>query len=177
MAKVILKFRYVILLKYERNGMKTIYTSTTIDHETGEVKESTTVKMQKGEEPSYIKLYLQDISYLYGLPATAGDLMHELLQYVTYGTQQIMINSYAKEQICAITGIAKQTLSNRLQDLVNKGIIDRVARGVFVLNPYLFGKGDWNSIRELRNKNLHLKIQYDKTTNSRHITGHIANKE
>ena len=52
--------------------MKTIYKSTTVNHETGEVKESTTVRVVKGEEPSYIKLYLQDISYLYGLPATAG---------------------------------------------------------------------------------------------------------
>ena len=156
--------------------MRTIYKSTTINHETGEVKESTTVRAVKGEEPSYIKLYLQDISYLYGLPATAGDLMHELLQYVTYGTQQIILNASVKEKICEVTGIAKQTLNNRLQDLVNKGIISRDGRGVFVLNPYLFGKGDWKSVRELRSKNIHLKIMYDKETNTRRIQGNIIDK-
>ena len=156
--------------------MKTIYKSTTVNHETGEVKESTTVRAIKGEEPSYIKLYLQDISYLYGLPATAGDLMHELLQYVTYGTQQIVLNASVKERICKVTGIAKQTLNNRLQDLVNKGIIARDGRGVFVLNPYLFGKGDWKSVRELRSKNIHLKIVYDKETNTRRIQGNIIDK-
>ena len=41
--------------------MKTIYKSTTVNHETGEVKESTTVRVVKGEEPSYIKLYLQGL--------------------------------------------------------------------------------------------------------------------
>lgn len=157
--------------------MKTIYKSTTVDHETGEIKESTTVRAIKGEEPSYIKLYLQDISYLYGLPATAGDLMHELLQYVTYGTQQIILNASVKEKICKVTGIAKQTLNNRLQDLVNKGIIARDGRGVFVLNPYLFGKGDWKSVRELRSKNIHLKIVYDKETNTRRIQGNIIDKD
>lgn len=157
--------------------MKTIYKSTTVDHETGEIKESTTVRAIKGEEPSYIKLYLQDISYLYGLPATAGDLMHELLQYVTYGTQQIILNASVKERICKVTGIAKQTLNNRLQDLVNKGIIARDGRGVFVLNPYLFGKGDWKSVRELRSKNIHLKIVYDKETNTRRIQGNIIDKD
>ena len=157
--------------------MRTIYKSTTVNHETGEVKESTTVRAVKGEEPSYIKLYLQDISYLYGLPATAGDLMHELLQYVTYGTQQIILNASVKERICKVTGIAKQTLNNRLQDLVNKGIIARDGRGVFVLNPYLFGKGDWKSVRELRSKNIHLKIVYDKETNTRRIQGNIIDKD
>lgn len=156
--------------------MKTIYKSTTVNHETGEIKESTTVRAVKGEEPSYVKLYLQDISYLYGLPATAGDLMHELLQYVTYGTQQIILNASVKEKICEVTGIAKQTLNNRLQDLVNKGIIARDGRGVFVLNPYLFGKGDWKSVRELRSKNIHLKIVYDKETNTRRIHGNIIDK-
>lgn len=156
--------------------MRTIYKSTTVNHETGEIKESTTVRAVKGEEPSYIKLYLQDISYLYGLPATAGDLMHELLQYVTYGTQQIVLNASVKEKICEVTGIAKQTLNNRLQDLVNKGIIARDGRGVFVLNPYLFGKGDWKSVRELRSKNIHLKIMYDKETNTRRIQGNIIDK-
>lgn len=157
--------------------MKTIYKSTTVNHETGEVKESTTVRVVKGEEPSYIKLYLQDISYLYGLPATAGDLMHELLQYVTYGTHQIILNASVKERICKVTGIAKQTLNNRLQDLVNKGIIARDGRSVFVLNPYLFGKGDWKSVRELRSKNIHLKIVYDKETNTRRIQGNIIDKD
>lgn len=157
--------------------MRTIYKSTTVNHETGEVKESTTVRAVKGEEPSYIKLYLQDISYLYGLPATAGDLMHELLQYVTYGTQQIILNASVKERICKVTGIAKQTLNNRLQDLVNKGIIARDGRGVFVLNPYLFGKGDWKSVRELRSKNIHLKIMYDKETNTRRIQGNMIDKD
>ena len=153
--------------------MRTIYKSTTINHETGEVKESTTVRAVKGEEPSYIKLYLQDISYLYGLPATAGDLMHELLQYVTYGTQEIMLNSTAKKRIAEVTGMSPRTLDNRLQELAKSGIIHRVATGTYLLNPYLFGKGDWKTISSLRNKNIHLQIIYDKNTGERKLKGCI----
>ena len=147
-------------------------TSTT-NNITGEVISETKVKGFRADEPSYIKLYLKDISYLYDLPATAGNLLHELLNYVTYGTNRIVLNAAIKKEICDITGLAKQTLSNRLQDLVSKGILDREAVGVFKLNPYLFGKGDWKTIRELRNKNIHLEIVYDKTTGERSVRGNI----
>ena len=46
-----------------------------------------------------------------------------------------------------------------------------------MLNPYLFGKGDWKSVRELRSKNIHLKIVYDKETNTRRIQGNIIDKD
>lgn len=145
----------------------------TTNNITGEVISETKVKGFRADEPSYIKLYLKDISYLYDLPATAGNLLHELLNYVTYGTNRIVLNAAIKKEICNITGLAKQTLSNRLQDLVTKGILEREDIGVFKLNPYLFGRGDWKTIRELRNKNIHLEIVYDKTTGERRIKGNI----
>lgn len=147
-----------------------------IDYSTGEVKETTTVRQYRGEEPSYIKLYLKDISCLYALPSTTSDLMYELLKYVTYGTQEIVLNAVTKARIAEKTGMAKQTINNRLQDLQKKGIIARVGPGTFTLNPYLFGKGDWKTIRELRNKNLHLQITYDSETNERTIRGTVNKK-
>jgi len=153
---------------------KVIETSTSINYETGEIREQSVVKRFKGDEPNYIKLYLKDISYLYGLPATAGDLLKELLKYVTYGTQEIALNTEVKNRIAAEVGLAKQTLNNRLQDLVNKGILIRSGIGMFLLNPYLFGKGDWKTINELRNRNINLEITYDKTTGERTIRGNLA---
>lgn len=152
---------------------KAIEITEVVDYTTGEVKSRTTTKRYRGDEPSYIKLYLQDISYLHGLPTTAGDLMHELLNYVTYGTQEIVLTATIKKRIADSIGIATKTLDNRLQDLVKKGIIDRVGSGTFTLNPYLFGKGDWKTILELRNSNIHLEIVYDKKTGERKIRGDI----
>jgi predicted transcriptional regulator len=150
---------------------KIIQTTEQIDYTTGEVKERTIVRSFRGEEPSYIKLYLADISYLYELPTTSGDLMFELLNYVTYGTQEIILNTAAKKRIAEETGMALKTVNNRLSMLVSKGIIARKDPGVYQLNPYLFGKGDWKTIKKLRDTNLHLKIEYDADTNTRSIKG------
>ena len=152
---------------------KAIEKTTKINHETGEVTESTVVKRFKGDEPNYIKLYLSDISYMHGLPTTTSDVLQELLKYVTYGTQEIMLNATSKKRIAETTGMNIRTVDNRLQDLVKAGILDRVALGTFVLNPYLFGKGDWKTINELRNRNIHLEVLYDKDTGKRDIRGKI----
>lgn len=152
---------------------KAIEVTQTVDYETGEVKSQSVTRRYRGDEPSYIKVYLQDISYLHGLPTTAGDLMHELLNYVTYGTQEIVLTSVIKKCIAGNLSIAMKTLDNRLQDLVKKGIIDRVGQGTFTLNPYLFGKGDWKTILELRNNNIHLEIIYDKDTGERKVRGEL----
>lgn len=152
---------------------KAIETTTTVNHETGEITQSSVTKRYRGDEPSYIKLYLEDISYLYGLPTTTSDLLQELLKYVTYGTNEVMLNSTAKKRIVSATGMSIRTVDNRLQELVKSKVLDRVAPGTFTLNPYLFGKGDWKSILELRNKNLHMKITYDKDTGKRVIQGDI----
>lgn len=155
---------------------KKIYQSQTVDHVTGEVTTTTTVRSYKGDEPNYIKLYLDDISYLYELPKAASELMMELLNYVTYGTQEIILNATTKKRISAKTGLATQTINNRLSDLAKKGVLDRTGTGVYTLNPYLFGKGDWKTIRELRATNLHLKIEYDAATGKRAIKGGIVDE-
>lgn len=124
-------------------------------------------------EPPYIKLYTNSISYLHGLPTTTNDLLQELLNYVTYGTQEIILNAATKKRIAENTGMNIRTVDNRLQALVKAGILDRVALGTFILNPYLFGRGDWKTINELRNRNVHLEIIYDKETCTRRIRGNI----
>lgn len=153
---------------------KVIETTDSIDYTTGEIKSSTVVKRFKGEEPNYVKLYLEDISYLHNIPASAGALLQELLKYVTYGTQEIGLTAVFKRRISEATGFSVKTIDNRLQDLLKAGIISRIDTGTFMLNPYLFGKGDWKTINELRNKNIHLSIVYDKETGMRSIRGNLA---
>jgi DNA-binding GntR family transcriptional regulator len=87
-----------------------------------------------------------------------------------------MLNSTAKKRIAETTGMNPRTLDNRLQELAKSGILDRVAVGTYVLNPYLFGKGDWKSISALRNQNIHLERKYDSKTGKRIIKGKIDKK-
>lgn len=158
--------------------MPTITHETTeVDYETGEVKSKSTTKKYKNTEPTYIKLYLQDITYLHSVPKGAEQVLFELLKFLTYGTQEITILAHQKKQIKEATGLSIRTIDNRIQDLAKKGIIERVTRGIYSLNPFLFGKGDWSTIDQLRKQNIHLEIVYDKATNERRIKGQLDGNE
>ena len=124
-------------------------------------------------EPEYIKVYTGSIDILHKLQPSAKDLLAELLQYVSYGTQEIVLNSAIKKKIAKNTDMAVKTLDNKLQALARAGILDRVALGTYMLNPFLFGKGDWKTIQSLRNQNIHLKIEYDAETGERYVRGNI----
>lgn len=154
-----------------------VHETNVVNNETGEVTSTETHRRYRSEEPNYIKLYLKDIAYLHSLPSTTSALMHELLGYLTYNTQEIVLNFHTKKVICGKLGIVMKTLNNNLQQLTKKGILDRVGTGTFTLNPYLFGKGDWKSVKDLRERNIHLEVVYDKDTNERHIRGKIDGED
>lgn len=152
---------------------KIVDSHMTVD-ENGEMKEWKKVSRFKSEEPNYIKVYLQDISYFYEVPKGSTDLVYELFNYVNYNTHEIIINSDVKKRISENMNSSVATIDNNLSKLVKKGIIDRVGRGIFTLNPYLFGKGDWKSIKDLRDRDLHLEITYNKDTNKRELRGKVG---
>lgn len=150
-----------------------VYETETVNHTTGEVTTSTKHKKFRSDEPNYIKLYLNDIAYLYNLPSSSSSLVFELLSYLTYNTQEIVLNAATRKRIAEKLEVSVRTLNNRIVKLKNAGIISSDEAGIYVLNPYLFGKGDWKSIKELRNNNLGMKIVYDKETNTRKVQGSI----
>jgi hypothetical protein len=150
--------------------------TTTVVNEHGEVKEeSKTRVINFGTEDSYIKLYIKDICYLEGLQGKVSEVMFELCKYVSYGNIVLLptgiLNKIAKD-----LGMKKQTLKNYIQDLKRQKVLIAKDIGYFILNPYLFGKGEWKDIVNLRNENLELKIIYDRKTNKRRIKAHKSDK-
>ena len=114
-----------------------------------------------GNEPQYIKLYLQDILYLSDLPKHHEKILFELLKRATYAGEkygmEITLNAGIKKRIAENLGIKNiRSINNTLSDLVKGKILFRADIGVYTLNPYLFGKGDWQDISRLR-----LEINYD----------------
>ena len=113
------------------------------------------------KEPSYIKLYFDDIAKIYGLPSS--NAMFELLKQMNY-EGQIILNSTTKKIICErVKFKSVYSLNNYLSQLVKKGVFKNVGRGVYQPNPNLFGRGDWKSIYKLREA--WIKIGYDKEGN------------
>ncbi|MDY0194309.1 MAG: replication/maintenance protein RepL [Aliarcobacter butzleri] len=130
----------------------------TINQETGEITERKNTKQYKAEvEPSYIKLYIEDIAYFYKLDISS-DLMYALLKYVNY-QQEIVINKAIKERIADEIGKSLSYINNNITKLVKNEVMIRVNMGVYQLNTYLFGKGNWKDIMKHR-KSLELSLFY-----------------
>ena len=151
--------------------MKTlaVYEETrTMDNNTGEVSKTTNTKTFKAEaEPKYIKMYLEDISYLNNLPKGSGSLIYELLKLVNYD-QEIILTKYLKEKIAKNLDCKLKTINNKLCDLVKTEVLILIARGVYSINTNLFGKGSWKDIIKHR-KSLKLEIFYNFQENNRII--------
>lgn len=112
-------------------------------------------------EPSYIKLYLQDILYLSDIPNKHTQVLYELLKRSTYAGDkdgmQVIVNSYVKNCIKDKLGLKNVgSISNAITELVKGKILYRVGTGAYNFNPYLFGKGDWQDVSRLR-----LEVNYD----------------
>lgn len=103
-------------------------------------------------EPAFVKVYLNNINYVTNLPRGHSALMGELLQYVNYASngQAIILNKIMKEKIADKLGISVPYLNHAMTDLIKKEILIRIERCTYQINPYMFGKGSWDDIVNIR---------------------------
>lgn len=127
---------------------------TEYDSETGEIKSrKTTFEFTK--EPAYVKLYFDCLGVYIkndGLTSSLNDMLVEVLKRSTYAEegQMVYLNTFTKEQVCKATGKSMERMKQAIRIWVNNKILVRVARGVYQVNPYIFGKGEWRNIANLR---------------------------
>lgn len=134
-------------------------TSEYID-EFGEVRQKQTFQTYAiGTEDDYIKVYIKHINYLSNLPSGLEGVIYELIRNVNYGNK-IVINSHIKRDIAVNIGKSFNTINQYMSKLVECKVLIREGRGVYYLNPLLYGRGKWRDILDLREK-LRLKIEYD----------------
>ncbi len=148
---------------------------TEIDQNTGEIKkyESTTVSVAD-TEPPYVKLYIEDISKLYDLPASGKDLIYALIRIMDY-RGYISLNKAYKDIICKEIGIQDKTFRNTISKLIKKEVLKLIGKGLYEMNPNLFAKGTWQEIQKRRN-NFRLIIDYS-YDGDRKINGEVADDQ
>jgi hypothetical protein len=109
-----------------------------------------------GTEPSFIKLYLQDLLYLSDIPRGYDRILYALLKKMSYagGDQngmEVIVNASLKRRIAEELQLKNVgSISNAITDLVKGGVLIRKDVGIYQFNPYLFGKGDWQDVSQLR---------------------------
>lgn len=123
-----------------------------VDKTTGEIlSENVTSQtfINKGSEPPFIKLYIDDLILLNDLPTKSSAILWELLRNMSYDNE-IALNAYRKKKIIENLDIKMSTLNNALSSFVKKEILYRVGSGTYIPNPYLFARGSWDDISDLR---------------------------
>lgn len=122
------------------------------------------------KEPPFIKLYLNDIVLLKNLPSSCSSILYELMKLMTWDNK-IVLNSSIKKNIMAALNIKTSTLNNTLSQFVKKKILYRLDVGIYMPNPYLFARGDYSDINQLR-----LIIDYAPKTGDRNISVEVDGK-
>lgn len=151
-------------------------TSTTVDEAGNTKRVSNTTQAKLESEPNFIKLYLDDITYLNNLPKTTSDVIFELLKLTDY-QQNIYIHKDQKLEICERLNIKGSAVNKAITALNKAQIILRKSRGHYILNPFFFGKGSWKDIKEIRVKLLYnpqtlgLDIDVETSENNDRMTG------
>lgn len=131
-------------------------TRTTIDEVSGEIVETTSDKVVKiPQTPDFVMAFTKDIGYLSALSGGAAKLLFGLMGVVDRNNE-ITLNASRKKLLAEQTGLKLGSIDSTLHQLKKKGIILTIDKGIFALNPHLFGKGKWKNIQKMR-----MSIEYD----------------
>lgn len=110
-------------------------------------------------EPPYVMICLNEaLNTLYDLPLSCSTVLFGLIKKISYANSDdpdesmvTYVNSSWKQDLVKNSSLTStNTVNNALALLVQKGILRHVSRGKYQVNPFLFGKGKWTDIYELR---------------------------
>lgn len=133
---------------------------TVVDGQTGEILQETEhvqtgTKTIRTAEPPYIKLYIEDILYIADMPKSFANLTYELAKRATFANDEeglcVALTGFIKDKICKACGWDNmRSLNNALAKLTKGNIIKRLGTGTYQMNPFLFGRGEWKDIENIR---------------------------
>lgn len=110
-----------------------------------------------GQEPDYIKIYLDNLLFLKKIPKGYNEILFLFLKNMTWASSQnkhggqiIYVNSSMKKDIAEELKLSVSRVNQSLTDFVKSGIFKRIDRGTYQVNPNYFGRGNWQDISEIR---------------------------
>jgi hypothetical protein len=145
------------------NSRVLISTRTThIDHLTGEIFSTEDMSVSRiPREPSYVKMYIDDLSKIVGLSSGSQSVLYELASKIDYDGI-VTITKGTRDRIAIATGLKESTVRNRICDLTAAGIMRKAGYCEYEMNPNLFAKGDWQDVYK-RRQAFKLEVQYSES--------------
>ena len=139
---------------------KRIYRESTakseiVNVETGEVISTADTSITEGyvdREPDYIKLYIDTVLTFKGITKALNPVLIALCKHMNFADKEqiVYVNSYTKSLMMQDTGLKLKRVEQAIKQFADAGIIMRVSRGVYRVNPNIIARGKWNDIKLLR---------------------------
>ena len=146
-------------MAHKEGATRVIERDRIIDSDTGEVTYERVKTQSASTEPYYVKLYFEAWAAFKGKGPLNSDLLVRLLPYMTYASegQRVVLNPAVKKQIARDMGWSGKDsrsllsrVNHELAKLGKTGVIRKIDRDIWEVNPEVIGRGDWKDIRELR---------------------------
>jgi len=137
------------------------------DAETGEILDTLKDREQKTPKtPDFGMVFTQDLGYLKNLQGGDAKLLFGLFGVVDRNNE-LTLNKARKDSLANKIGLSTKTINSSINRLKNHEILVHVDRGIYKLNPYIFGKGQWKNIHEFR---MELVYDFDKEVKTERYT-------
>ena len=133
---------------YQAKQKKIIQQTIMADYENGEVKKETNV-FRISQEPAFVKIYIDDILYLHDMPRHLNPILQVFLRNMNW-ENRLILNGSLKKRMAESINLSISSIDNAITKFVKGNILIREDKGIYLFNPYLFGKGSWESIQEIR---------------------------
>lgn len=105
--------------------------------------------IQVGKEPSYYKVYLQDIAMVFGLSPSEQKVFEVLCANMGFGNRVVLIKA-VKNKMTELTGYSYDTIRKAIQVLTQKKILISEDRACYIVNPNYAARGEWADIKAMR---------------------------
>lgn len=104
------------------------------------------------ERPANLR-YIEDILMLKGASNKLGTLVMGLFPYMNQA-DTLVVNRHVKDELVKMTGLTRGTVDNAFTQLTSLGILHRVARGVYQLDPLIL------AVRNLDESEIQVNLTY-----------------
>lgn len=138
-------------------------THTEYNSETGELSRVIVQDAYVGKEPDYIKIYTDCMLVLNRLNPALSPFIIAFSRWMTYAnfSQEefrctVQTNEIVRRDVANYVGVSDARVKQAIKELVEAEIfipltIDgKKKRGIYFVNPWVVGKGEWKDIKQLR---------------------------
>ena len=138
--------------------------TTIVDLETGDIVRQINIKAGAvGREPDYIKIYTDCMLVLNKIDIALSPYIVAFARHMTYANHKnpdyrctVRTDEMVRQDVAAYCGVTDRRVKQAIKALVEAEVFipikinGKTKRGIYFVNPWVVGKGEWSDIKQLR---------------------------